>query len=370
MAVQQGHVKDDFHEKHWQEFEVYRQKPGEQPWWLVEIRQGRLFRPRLDVFLNHWLVMRCQEEVATRHLFSSFKKLVESTAPGDVETIVKNFVHVSHSYRELECWPENTPEGQFLYRWGVVQAGVLTPVLLLLFSASESTLPVIRRRRTLEMLESYLVRRMVCRLTTKDYNRLFLDLIGTMKSDLANADELVETFLLNQSSQSRMWPTDSEFKSAILSIPLYGRINQSRIRMVLEALEEVLRTEKTEDSHAPKNLQLEHVMPQSWKPHWPLAQVADPEAHLQAVQERDRIIHTLGNLTLVREKLNKTISNSPWSTKSQELQKHTTLHLNKWLIEQFATTTYDEAAIGTRGRFLATLACGVWTRRQEELSLT
>ena len=35
------------HEMHW--------KPLEERWWREEVRQGRLIRPRLDVYLNYWL---------------------------------------------------------------------------------------------------------------------------------------------------------------------------------------------------------------------------------------------------------------------------------------------------------------------------
>ena len=52
-----------------------------------------------------------------------------------------------------------------------MQSGVITPVLLLLLSADERT-----RVRAFGALESFLVRRMICRQTTKDYNKLVLNL--------------------------------------------------------------------------------------------------------------------------------------------------------------------------------------------------
>ena len=33
-------------------------------WWRIEVRQGRLLRPRLDMLLNYWLVMRTGSEVS------------------------------------------------------------------------------------------------------------------------------------------------------------------------------------------------------------------------------------------------------------------------------------------------------------------
>ncbi len=360
-AERQDKDKDSFHAKHWKHFEEERSSTSKGPWWLEEIRQGRIYRPRLDVFLNHWLVIRTQKEVKSRDLFSTFKKHVEASAKTDIEAVVQNFVHIAGAYKRLDQWPAGSPEESFIYRWGVVQAGVLTPVLLQLFAASEAELSPVRRRLALQHLESFLVRRLACRFTSKDYNRLFLDLVGQLSGELHRADEVVQEFLLGQEAYSRAWPTDTEFRDAIVTLPIYGRINQARIRMLLEGIEDAMRGAEAEHQRAPRNLQLEHLMPQKWATHWPLPEMNDGE-RVMAVQRREREIHTLGNLTLVRGKLNSTMSNSAWSTKRGEIDKHTTLHLNKWILDQSGDESFTEETIAARGVALANLACGVWSR--------
>lgn len=52
-------------------------------------------------------------------------------------------------------------------------------------------------------------------------------------------------------------------------------------------------------------LAIEHVMPRKWQQHWPVQGIDEVD--------RDRLIHTLGNLTLLTGKLNSTVSNGPWS---------------------------------------------------------
>jgi hypothetical protein len=47
-------------------------------------------------------------------------------------------------------------------------------------------------------------------------------------------------------------------------------------------------------------------MPRKWLTHWPLEDASHEEA------DRDRIIHTLGNLTLLTGKLNSKVSNGAW----------------------------------------------------------
>ena len=44
-------------------------------WWRVEVRQGRLLRPRLDMLLNYWLAMRTGSEVSPSRVFDDFPKL-------------------------------------------------------------------------------------------------------------------------------------------------------------------------------------------------------------------------------------------------------------------------------------------------------
>jgi hypothetical protein len=50
---------------------------------------------------------------------------------------------------------------------------------------------------------------------------------------------------------------------------------------------------------------------------------------------RRRLLHTIGNLTLLSEKLNPSVSNGPWAAsnsatgKRKAVEKHTVLHLNK-----------------------------------------
>ena len=54
--------------------------------------------------------------------------------------------------------------------------------------------------------------------------------------------------------------------------------------------------------------------------------------------------------------------NGPWSNKRQGLAEHSTLHLNKRLLERYGEAEFDDEAIEARGRALGELACRVWKR--------
>src|SRR6185437_1506035 len=93
---------------------------------------------------------------------------------------------------------------------------------------------------TAAYLESFLVRRMVCGLSTSMYGLFFIDLMNAAHKakDAANA---VAAMLLAEQSGSTRWPDDEEFGDAWRTVPLYRTLRRSRLSMILRALEASLR---------------------------------------------------------------------------------------------------------------------------------
>lgn len=75
--------------------------------------------------------------------------------------------------------------------------------------------------------------------------------------------------------------------------------------------------------------------------------------------ERDSLVHTIGNLTLVTKRLNSTLSNQQWSKKRKTLQAHTVLLLNADLQDK---DLWDENEIKRRSHELFELAELIWPR--------
>ena len=145
-------------------------------WWRNEVTQGRLYRPRLDMLLNYWLAMRTGTEVGPSRVFDVFRSFTNEQNIRDVMCEVR--CDMSH-YRRFMTDKRTSEEELFFYRtFEVMKAGVVTPVLLLLLSAEPNV-----RIGAYRALESFLVRRMICRQTTKDYNRLILDLASRLAGE-------------------------------------------------------------------------------------------------------------------------------------------------------------------------------------------
>ena len=318
-------------------------------WWRDEVRQGRLFRPRLDMLLNYWLAMRTGSEVSPSRVFDEFR---DYAGDDDVQAVMALVKQDLANYRAFETTGGVGPEEKsFYYHVNVMQSGVITPVLLLLLSADERT-----RVRAFAALESFLVRRMICRQTTKDYNKLVLELASRLQeSGLDRADTATAGFLREQTAYAREWPTDEAVAYALASSPLYRLLSRGRLRLIVEGIERQLRSSgKTEQPVVPRNLTIEHLLPVGWgRDEWPLPEGVDTNA---ATYRRNTLLHSIGNLTLVTQKLNSSMSNDAWECKRDELQEHSVLLLNNELLAQ---SSWSEDTIESRSQRMAEL---VWQR--------
>ena len=54
----------------------------------------------------------------------------------------------------------------------------------------------------------------------------------------------------------------------------------------------------------------------------------------ETIIQRERVIHTIGNLTLLNSRLNAALSNGPWDSKREGLAEHSVLFLNNRPREQ------------------------------------
>jgi hypothetical protein len=186
--------------------------------------------------------------------------------------------------------------------------------------------------KALDALESWLVRRILVRATTSSYTQIAAEIVTELrKAERADAGDVVEGFLARQTVISRYWPDDEEVTTELESLQTYLRLRRGRLRMILEAVEDHLRgwigpaTGLGSERVARGWYHIEHVMPRSWQANWPL----DPGT---SEAERDQLIHTLGNLTLLTSSLNSRVSNAPWTTKRDASREHDVLLLTRNLV--------------------------------------
>ena len=325
-------------------------------WWRQGTKEGRLDRIHLDRFLNYWVVTQLGQEVATDQVSPKFNDLVDMakqcsglTAAASIENITASLRKAGVIYQDMEEARQPGIE-TFLRRIKTLEIGVVMPPLLWLYTrdvADES------RQRSVRALESYLVRRMLCGMGSQGLNRFFIELVRELNSvRVDQVDTKVIEFLSGSNVDNRSWPKDGLLAENLIQNPLRG--SPARQKMVLEAIEMSLRSDKTEAPGQSSNLTVEHIMPQSWERNWPLSENTE-----EATESRKQAVKEIGNLTLITGKLNASVSNAAWAEKRGELRKHTASRLN-WELLDDAPEVWDEASIHERSRQLCEVIKGIW----------
>jgi hypothetical protein len=341
----------DLYQQYWKPFDT------DSDWfWHAKITQGRLYRPRIDAFLQYYVTLQTGQEVAATKLFAAFQDYAKDHTDIGPEAHLIALQHFSEIFKGFYFGSFGTAEAEFFARVETLDTSTVFPFLLYTFDRLQKPSDVGARRAILSDIESFLVRRVVCGLSAKNYNRLFLELIGTLKKATGPLPNMVRDFLLTKTDEKggELWPTDVTFRKAWLEQPLYRDLKRDRLRMILQALEMGVRTAKNENLTITKALPVEHLMPQAWQAHWPL-----PADKANAKEEREALVHTIGNLTLIATSLNSEISNGPWSKKRPAIRKQALLALNRYFQD---LSEWDEAAIRKRGASLFDTALKIWSR--------
>ncbi len=352
--MEQGVDVEAAYEAHWKEFET--------GFWETEVSFGRLTYSRSSIFLNHLLISRTGEEIVAREVFTRFKSYADFDFDGQMTELLEQVDRASSVYRRfIEGATANNPIDRlqlFAYRSSTLESEVFKPVVLWLLDPEQDAVPDDQLTKAIETLESWLVRRMLVRATTKSYAQVAAELVTHLaKGNRASAGDELSNFLAEQDVVSRYWPDDDEIRNELAELQVYKRLRRGRLRMVLEALEDHARgwqadREGMGGERVPRNkFHIEHVMPRSWEAHWPLG--------FTTTDERDRIVHTLGNLTLLTAPLNSSVSNSAWHEKKSAVALHDVLKTNVALVAE-AGDVWDEDRIRVRTAAMAETILRIW----------
>ncbi|WP_131669662.1 DUF262 domain-containing protein [Psychrobacter pygoscelis] len=345
--------------------------------WRTEVNQGRTKRPRIDWFLQNYLSLMLQDDIKISHLFDSFKAYVNDTEdnyskfnnkffahPKNVEEHLVALKAFAKLYREI-TQPQDPRLELFLYRLEAVNTATVYPLLLLIMKLWNNETKELYD--VLGLIESYLVRRMVCGLTTKNYNRYFIEVLKEIykvdHDSQITVNDIHKILSKSESDSSRM-PSDDEVIKQLVDTPIYKRMAQYKIRAILEAIDSASHHPKTELMPIQRNLTIEHILPVDWSRHWPIPQEdLKPEEIVEYKARRNILKDTIGNLTLITNSLNPSISNGSWESKRPEILKYSKNNLNLYFQPESDDNlaVWNEEKIIERSKKLAELFIKVWS---------
>jgi uncharacterized protein with ParB-like and HNH nuclease domain len=335
----------------------------EDTFWKSEATQGRIRKPVMDFFLAHVLAAESGDLISVSELYAEYKKFSRRTQAASVGQELAVLTRYAPIYRELINPPVDSPLHRLSKCLEKFDMSTAYP-LILLIASSPAALEV--KSRLYELIRSYVIRRALCGLTAKNYNIAFLDFVSALREYGVSVESFATAAELKKNSDAAKFPTDAELTDAIASRNQYQVLPSHRLAYILEEFECAFRDKFTAAEGVRPGLSIEHIMPQHWQEHWrtlPSGRMAPieggvpvDEAMATEMVERNRLIHTLGNLSLLTPPANSSASNSRFEEKKLRLVD-ALLRMNHDIAKQ---TQWSENKIKERGNELARMAVRIW----------
>ena len=298
-------------------------------------------------FMRDYLTLRTERIPLLKRVYDKFKEYIaDIESSGDLEEIVKDISCHAKYYVDIAIPQEKDPQlRECLEDIQQLDVAVVYPFLLGVYE--DYARDRIKKGdviHILRLVESYIFRRSICDIPTRNINKTFATLMGHV--DKSNyLESLKEAFMSMQGLER--YPMDFEFKKGLESRDIYSL---KTCKYLLRKLENYGHKEPISVA----DYTIEHVMPQNE----PLSEEWQKELGRDFQRIHQSYLHTLGNMTLTG--YNPELSNRPFSEKRDMVDggfRYSPLKLNQSLAQ---VEKWDEDAISDRAKTLAQTACKIW----------
>lgn len=352
---------ENLYDRYWAHFD--------EPWWKQEVGRGHAQRGRRDALLSVWLTAASGSEANVGHLYREAREYLDGGP--STEVVLKQLSTFANAYQAIYgAMPVDDEAVAAAYqRIGALDITTAVPLLAWLRTLSTDTLSAADHNRAVRAVESWALRRADVGWQTRGYGTHLTRVLREAKLAAEKQHDVADAVINGLKGGVLDWPKDTDVEDAFLSRRFYDGMAQARIRLLLGAIDHRLRSEDPNEPAAVvhyDDLQIEHVMPQSWEAHWPLsdetgATVAENESDplwIKLDAERRRRIDRIGNLTLVTGTFNRDVSNLGWPVKKPEFEKQRSLAINYGIAKP---ADWSESSIDDRARSLAAAANRIWS---------
>jgi hypothetical protein len=353
-AARKGEDEEHLMNKYWNVFEDH--------FWKQERTQGRMKKPLVDFFLAHALAAETGELISLTEIYAEYKQFAKRHESQTIAQELGSITRYAPIYRKLVAPEAGSPLSKLSHRLDVFDLSTAYPLILLI---AISDVPAETKDALYSLIGSYVIRRALCGLTAKNYNVAFIEFTAHMRERGISVESFATVVELRKSSEASRFPTDADLKEAVINRSQYGWIPRHRLRLIIEELELASRDKFSATDNVRDGLSVEHIMPQEWRKEWllPSKRVAPEKGGVVAdesmaaeIAERDRLIHTLANLSLLTPPGNSSASNSSFETKKTRL-RDSLLRMNCEIAEK---SDWQETEIYARAKTLAAVAVNEW----------
>ena len=307
------------------------------------------------------------ERPQTNRLYRDFRYVGEHLYRGnrtEFDRMLRELRHYADIYREIDEASEAANRGFSSYalkvmgRRHILRLSSLVPVLMILVDRLGLEIDSVLR-----IVDSYLMRRIALKGRYRDFDSVAFSLVQALRdADKQNIPSVVLSRLMAIHGWN-WWPRNEEVTMHFRAGDMYHGISSGRLQLLLGEIAKEMHRKNPYRSDEFKlgTVTVEHIAPQSWKPHWKVAFNFD-----ESDEDAGRIaglVHRIGNLTLVS--YNPSLSNKPWPEKKKLLEQDG-LELNRRLLHDTESRDHEgkrvwnETEIDRRSFQLAAYVNKLW----------
>lgn len=353
------------YEDKWED--VFEKDNDTKAYWDTEIETGRIRRALIDIFFDAYFQIFIQDKkynisnedkimyARVDNLAQSYQHFISKYCNGDKNIVLNEMKNYASCFRKT-FRPEQCESSISCLagteRMNVIIFGLknttLIPYILYLTKNVEDDA---KQNEICEILESYLMRRMIVRASTKNYNNLFPSLI---RNKILSADALRLRLQKSTGDVTTYIPSDAELESGFEN----SRLINLQSKGILYLMESKIRPANSSTALLGfNNYSLEHLMPKKWRNNW------SPCTSEEAVK-RDTVLLTLGNLAIIPQSLNASIRDAEWTVKKNGKASKPGLGLCAagliTLHDALGKSIWNEQEIHTRASWLYEQAKVIW----------
>jgi hypothetical protein len=310
--------KDDiaFYNRNWRD--VFEKEDEIKDYWDQGITSGRNIRNNIDLFLQSYLFIKIQEKdinvssddkeryFKIDSVFNSYKEFMIKYGL-ERDLIINELKSYALIYKDTinpEIVEQDLVADDYVQRINLVMFGLDTATIIpYVLYISKKVKNQEEKNNIFRYLEAYLIRRLIAKKTTKNYNQLFRGFINNEVDSLKKLKEAIE----KKGEKINNMPSDADVREGVYK----SQLSNKQAKGILYLIERSIRSDRnsTELKYFDE-YSLEHIMPKKWRNNWDTHNLNDEQK-----KERDDILLTLGNLTIITKKLNSSIRDSNWQTK-------------------------------------------------------
>lgn len=325
MKITEEEKQKELYKDYWRPMELNMGDALEQFFWKYSLKEGTF--------------------VKIGRTYATLKSELETNTEKNAESELKRLHEYSYYYKKLidpESETSHELRKRFMRheRWEIRTAH---PFLLNIYKDySENKVSEKEVCEILDIIESFVVRRIFCKEPTNRLNTLFISLYGKLHKDnlVASMKKVLE----------KDWPDNEKFKKGIKTFAIYPSGTQ-KCAMIIESLEEAYHHKEPVTF---KKLQIEHIMPRANNDPHKLPEDWKKMLGDNFLEVYSKHIHTLGNLTLTG--YNQELSIKPFREK-KFLLRESHLELNRYFKN---IGIWNQEQIIKRADILSGKAMSIW----------